>query len=107
MLYCQEREDYVPDNAPEKGISAVWHNSTCERSWCACDHTFTLKRKTLLTADTQKELVKHRRAMESVEETLQWQEQARTHRASMRAFETQEQYALGMRVEEPFNVNIK
>ena len=58
---------------------------------CACGHAFTLKRKALLTADNQKELVKQRRTMESVEETLQRQEQARTHRASMRASETQEQ----------------
>ena len=50
-----------------------------------------LKRKALLTADNQRELAKRRRAMEFVEETLQRQEQDRTHRASMRASETQEQ----------------
>ena len=50
---------------------------------CARGHAFTLKRKELLTANNQRELVKQRRAMESVEETLQRQEQDKTHRASM------------------------
>ena len=62
-----------------------------KRSCCACGHAFALKRKALLTADNQIELAKRRRAMEFVEETLQRQEQDRTHRASMRASETQEQ----------------
>ena len=62
-----------------------------KRSRCACGHAFALKRKALLTADNQRELAKCRRAMEFVEETLQRQEQDRTHRASMRTSETEEQ----------------
>ena len=30
LLYCQDREEYVPNYALEKGMSTVWHNSTCE-----------------------------------------------------------------------------
>ena len=65
-----------------------------KRPRCACGHAFTLKRKELLTTDNQKELVRHRRAMESVQETLQRQEQDRTHRPSMRASQYTCTYAI-------------
>ena len=30
VLYCQERDEYVPNYALNKGMSAVWHNNICE-----------------------------------------------------------------------------
>ena len=74
-------------------------------SCCTYSHASTLKMKELLTAGNQNELVKQiksygiklvkqSRAMECVEETSQRHEQDRTHRASRRASETQEQQAL-------------
>ena len=62
-----------------------------KRSCCGCGHVFTLKRKVQVSADkSMGKAVKRRRALETVEDTLQRQEQNRTRMASMRASESQE-----------------
>ena len=58
------------------------------RSVCECGHAFTLKREARITASSP---VKRKRALESMEDTLQRQEKNRTRMASMRASEIQEQ----------------
>ena len=63
-----------------------------KRSCCGCGHVFTLKRKVQVSADkSMGKSVKRRRALETVEDTLQRQAQNRTRMASMRASETHEQ----------------
>ena len=63
-----------------------------KRSCCGCGHVFTLKRKVLVSADkSMGKAVKHRRALETVEDTLRRQAQNRTRMASMRASEIHEQ----------------
>ena len=58
------------------------------RSVYECGHAFTLKREARITASSP---AKHKRAVESLEDTLRRQESNRTRMASMRASETQEQ----------------
>ena len=58
------------------------------RSVCECGHAFTLKREVRINASSP---VKRKRALESMEDTLQRQEKNWTHMASMRRSETQEQ----------------
>ena len=58
------------------------------RSICECGHAFTLKREARITASSP---VKHKRALESMEDTLRRQEKNRTRMASMRGSETKEQ----------------
>ena len=61
-----------------------------KRSCCGCGHVFTLKRKARVSADkSMGKAVKRRRALETMEDTLQIQEQKRTGMASMRASESQ------------------
>ena len=58
------------------------------RSVCKCGHAFTLKREVRINASSP---VKRKRALESMEDTLQRQENNWTHMASMRRSEMQEQ----------------
>ena len=58
------------------------------RSICECGHAFTLKREVRNTASSP---AKHKRALESLEDTLRRQENNRIRTASMRSSETQEQ----------------
>ena len=58
------------------------------RSVCECGHAFTLKREARITASSP---VKHKRALESMEDTLRRQEKNRTRMANMRGSETQDQ----------------
>ena len=55
---------------------------------CECGHAFTLKRKARITASSP---VKHKRALESMQDTLRRQEKNTTCMASMRGSEMQEQ----------------
>ena len=54
------------------------------RSVCECGHAFTLKNEARITASGP---VKRNRALESMEDTLQRQENNRTRMASMRGSE--------------------
>ena len=58
------------------------------RSVCECGHAFTSKRKACVTASS---LVKFKRALQSMEDTLWRQEKNRTRMARMRCSETKEQ----------------
>ena len=73
------------EHGPRYRYALVIH---ARRSVCECDHAFTLKREARITASSP---VKHKRALESMKNTVRRQEKNRTCMASMRGSEMQEQ----------------